>query len=298
MSNIIKDYLNPEIITKLQNIELKAKQVIEGFLIGLHNSPYHGFSVEFAEHRPYNPGDPIKNIDWKVFARTNKYYIKEFEEETNLRAYIILDVSASMKFTSGTITKLEYAKTIAAALSYLLIKQKDAVGITAFNEDIIYNIPPKSKLSHLQYILKIINNIQPAKKTNIFQVLNKIISNIHKRSLIIFISDLFEEPDKVIQSIKNFRYSKHDVIVMHILDPQEVNFNYKRDTRFIDLETNEKIDTQAHHIRKEYVKTIKKIIDKYKIEFENNYIDYNLFTTDQSYDKVLLYYLEKRKKLG
>lgn len=296
--NHLDHYLSPESVSQLKNIEMRARLVVEGFITGLHSSPYHGFSVEFAEHRPYNLGDTIRHIDWRVFARTDKYYIKEFEEETNLKGYIMLDISNSMRYTSGGITKLEYAKTLAAALSYLMIKQRDAAGLAAFDDQLRQYILPKSKISHLQSLLITLENLQPSFTTNISIALQQMAEKIQRRGLIILISDLFDEPGKILQALKHFRYRKHEVIVFHILDPKEISLDFKQDIEFIDLETNEKIVTQPFHIRKAYTQLLKDQIEFYRLQCQQDFIDYQLFTTDTPYDKTLLYYLEKRRKLG
>ena len=192
------DSLTPEIIARLDNLSLKARMVVEGFMVGYHKSPYHGFSVEFSEHRAYGPGDEIRHIDWKLFGKTDRFYIKQFEEETNLRTYILLDQSKSMEYNSVIMSKLEYAKTLSAALCYLMLKQQDAVGLTLFDEKIRDYIPPRSKSSHLKILHSRMNKIKPGTDTHIAPVLHHTAEMIKKRGLIILISDLFDDPEKII----------------------------------------------------------------------------------------------------
>jgi len=191
-----RKYLDPEIISKLDNMSLRARLVVEGFIIGLHKSPYHGFSVEFAEHRPYIPGDEIKHIDWKLYGRVDRYYIKQFEEETNLKSYILLDKSGSMGYKSGNITKLAYASYLSAALGYLMLKQQDAVSLTMFDSEVRFYLPPFAKKSHLNLVLSALESTLPGEETNIAPLLHEMAEKIRKRGLIILISDLLDEPDK------------------------------------------------------------------------------------------------------
>ncbi|MBP7461794.1 MAG: DUF58 domain-containing protein, partial [Candidatus Delongbacteria bacterium] len=243
-------------------------------------------------------GDTIRHIDWLVFLRTDKYYIKEFEEETNLKGYILLDISNSMRYSSGSVTKLDYAKTLAAALSYLMIKQRDAAGLAAFDQALKYYIQPKSKISHLQSLLITLEQLEPSLTTNISHALQQMAEKIQRRGLIILISDLFDEPDQIIQALKHFRYRHHEVIVFHVLDPKEIHLDFKQDIEFIDLETDQRLITQPFHIRKEYAELMRNQIEYYRLKCQQDSIDYQLFTTDTPYHQTLLYYLEKRRKLG
>ena len=294
----ISQVLSPDTISRLNNLFLKAKFVVEGFIVGLHKSPYHGFSIEFSEHRAYGKGDAIKHIDWKLWAKTDKYFIKQFEEETNLKSYILLDQSASMNYKSNQISKLDYSKLIAASLGYLMLKQQDAIGLTLFDNQIRYQIRPKSKRSHLYAILSKMEKIKVREQTHISPVLHKTAEIIKKRGLIILISDLFDDPKKVMAGLKHFRYNGHEVIVFHILDQQEMNLNFNKRTRFKDLETGNEIITDPWHIKNDYKKSMKKICNYYKIQCRQNKIDYVMLTTNTSLDIVLSEYLLKRKKLN
>ena len=293
----ISQILSPDTISQLNNLFLKAKFVVEGFIVGLHKSPYHGFSIEFSEHRAYGQGDEIKHIDWKLWGKTDKYFVKQFEEETNLKSYILLDQSGSMNYKSNQISKLNYSKLISASLSYLMLKQQDAVGLTLFDNKIRYQISPKSKRSHLYAILAKMDKIQATKKTQISSILHKTAEIIKKRGLIILISDLFDDPNKIMEGLKHFRYNGHEVIVFHIFDDEEINFNFNKRTRFKDLETGQEIITDPWHIKNHYKKIIKEFCQYYKTQCLKNKIDYIKLTTNTSLDIALTEYLLKRKKL-
>ncbi|NUM79289.1 DUF58 domain-containing protein [bacterium] len=298
MSTDYEKYLKPEIIAKLSNLEIKARLVVEGFITGLHKSPYHGFSVEFAEHRQYMPGDEIRSIDWKVYGRTSRYYVKRYEEETNLKAYVILDTSGSMGFTSAAMTKLEYGACLAASLSYLMIHQRDAVGLTLFDTKITKFLPPRSTLSYLKTIQESLAHSHTSDETEISPVLHEIAERIKRRGLIILISDLFDDPEKVLTGLKHFRHRGHEVIVFQILDPQEREFAYSGDVIFEDMETKERIQTQPWHIRSNYREQMRLFLDRYRKECRENNIDHVLLDTRTPYDTALLEYLTKRKKMG
>lgn len=296
--NDYRKYLDPETIAKLGNIEMKARLVVEGFITGLHRSPYHGFSVEFAEHRQYRQGDEIRHIDWKVFARTNKYYVKQFEEETNLRSMIAVDASASMKYSSkGIISKFEYASYLAASLALLMIKQRDAVGLCTYDTDIKNFLPPNSKPSYISEILKTLETTSPANETGTANSLNLLAERIKRRGLVIIISDLFDNPESVLNGLKHFRHKKHEVIVFHTLDPREIDFNLGRAATFKDMETGEEIISQPYQMKISYQNAVKEFIDTIKKECRNHNIDYNLIDTSMPFDKALRDYLTKRKNI-
>ncbi|HQJ74587.1 MAG TPA: DUF58 domain-containing protein [Bacteroidota bacterium] len=294
-----RKYLIPDIVSKLSNMELRARLVVEGFIAGLHKSPFHGFSVEFAEHRQYLPGDETRYIDWKIYGKTEKYFIKQFEEETNLKSYLLLDISKSMDYASEkNIKKIEYASYLASSLAYLLIKQRDAVGLITYDEDIKTYIPPHATKSYLKLILKELTLIKPEKKTYTLQSLDKIAEQIKRRSLIIVFSDFLDDPNKVISTLKHFRHNNHEIIVFHILDPLEVSFAFGKDAVFIDMESNEELTTQPFHIQKAYQNEMQKFINFYKKECLMNQIDYVLLETNTPFDIALFNYLRKRSKLN
>ena len=291
-------YLNPEVISRLSGMDLRARLVVEGFITGLHRSPYHGFSVEFAEHRQYMPGDEIRHVDWKVYGKTDRFYVKQFEEETNLKAYLLLDCSASMGYRSGSITKFDYAAYLAAALAHLMIKQRDAVGLVTFDEKIKTYLPPRSVKSYLFQILQHIEGIEPAKTTRVGATLHQMAERIKRRGLILLFSDLLDDPQTILTGLKHFRHRNHEVIVFHILDPREILFDFTRDALFIDMETDEKLNTQPWHIRQNYQTRIRQFIQTYQNGCRENNMDYVLMDTSQNFDKALFEYLVKRKRIG
>ena len=301
MDKPLRDYknlLDPSFISKLNSLELKARLVVEGFMVGMHKSPYHGFSVEFSEHRAYMQGDNLKDVDWKVFGKTEKYYIKQYEEETNLRSYIFLDTSNSMSYNSGNnISKLDYSLTLAAALSYLMVHQQDAVGLTLYSERINKFLPPKSSRAYLQEILKSLANIEPSSKTNTAASLNEAAEKIKRRGMVVIISDFFDDINVVLKALKHFSYKKNEVIVFQVLDPIEKTFSFGKDAIFKDLETGEEMTTQPYQIQKAYREAMGEFINRIKKECLNSNIDYNLIETSDPYNKALLRYIQKREKL-
>lgn len=294
-----RKYLQPEVVAKLANMELVARLVVEGFITGLHKSPYHGFSVEFAEHRQYMPGDEPKHIDWKIYGKTDRYYIKQFEEETNLKSYIILDASRSMAYSSnGRMSKLEYASYIAAALSHLMIQQRDAVGLTVYDEKVRIHMPPHATKSYLKEILRQLEITEGSNKTSTAESLHQIAERIKRRGLVIILSDLFDKPKEVATALKHFRHKKNEVIVMQVLDPLERSFAFGGDALFKDMETSEEIMTQPYHLQKAYQDEMKKFLDFYKKECRENNIDYVLLDTSTLFDVSLFQYLSKRQRMG
>lgn len=321
-----KKYLNPSIVARLSNMEFKARMVVEGFIAGMHKSPYHGFSVEFAEHRQYMPGDDLKHLDWKILGKTDRYYIKRFEEETNLKSYLLLDISRSMDFksdkiygvnsqsrnffkkilsrtekshlhTANPITKLEYASHLAASFAYLMLMQRDAISLTTYDTKIRSYIPPHSTKANLQLILKDLSEVNSKNETGTAKCLNEIADKVKRRGLVIVFSDLFDDQTEVINALKHFRYDRNEVIVFQILDPVEISFLEGSPLTLKDMETNEEIYSQPFAMQKAYQESIKEFIDKYKTECRKNNIDFVTLSTSTPYDTALLNYLNKRKKL-
>ena len=278
-------------------MSLRARLVVEGYIIGHHRSPYHGFSVEFAEHRSYGPGDEIKHIDWKLFGKTDRLYVKRYEEETNLRAHIILDTSKSMLYSSAEVSKLSYANSLAASLSYLMINQQDAVGIAKFSDKIDTFIPPKARPSHLNLILSQLDDKYSGYDTQIGIVLHELADRIKKRGMVILISDLLDKPENIMKGLKHFRHQNQEVIVFHIQDRKESEFDFNTRTKFFDMETGEEIVTEPWHIRSNYNELISKLESNYKSNCRENLIDYVPLFTDQSLDIGITEYLKKRSKL-
>jgi len=293
-----RKYLNPEVVSRLSSIELKARLVVEGFIVGLHRSPYHGFSVEFAEHRQYMPGDEFKHIDWKVYAKSDKFFIKQFEEETNLKAYILLDASNSMGYKSDGISKLEYGSYLAASLSYLTLRQQDAPGLLIYDEKIRSYIPPKGARSHINPILRQLSDTLPSSKTDASVAFHELADRIKRRGLVVVISDLLDDPEKMLLGLKHFRHRRHEVIVFHVLDPYERNFAYKSEARFKDMETGRELLTDPWQIRAAYMERLGDYLEWISKSCRDSHIDYHLLDTSVPFDRALFGYLAKRSKLG
>jgi len=295
------DYLRPEVVSKLGNFELVAKFVVEGFITGLHKSPYHGFSVEFAEHRPYLPGDPIRNIDWKLFARTDRHYIKQFEEETNLKAHIIVDSSRSMNYTSDPkiITKYRYATILAASLAYLLTRQQDAVGLALFDEGVRTFMPARLKASYMREMLKILQQTEPSNKTKTQSSLRLIVERIKRRGLVIIISDFLDEPEEIITSLKLMRNAGHEVIAFQVLDPIERTLALSSsDATIFDVETGESIKTQPYQLQTSYKAVFEEFLNNLTHSLAAERIDHLVLQTTTPFDRALTEYFYKRQMMG
>lgn len=292
-----RQLLDPKIISKISRLDLRARYIVEGFLIGLHRSPYHGFSVEFSEHRPYMPGDEISRIDWKIYGKTDRYFIKQFEEETNLKSYILVDCSKSMEYSSRGINKFQYAITLAAAIAYLLFDQKDAVGLVLYSDKIQKIIEPRSSKVNLFEIYKSLINSIPDGKTETAECLGQVAEKIKKRGLVIVISDFLDDLNKIESAMKKFRFKQNEVISFQILDEQEVYFNFSKDAIFKDLESKEELLTQPFQIKSTYNELINQFLFNLKKNLLNHQIDHNLILTNEPFDKALLAFLKKRKRL-
>lgn len=281
-------------------MELKARLIVEGFIAGLHRSPYHGFSVEFAEYRQYMQGDNIRNLDWKVFGKTDRYYVKIYEEETNLKSTILLDKSGSMAYSSasGGIDKLTYAGLLAASLSYLMIRQQDAVSLCVFDDQIRSLTPHRSVRKHLFYLLGTLDRITPGAQTQISGALHHVAERLRRRGLIMLISDLMDDPDKILMGLKHFRHRKHEVIVFHVLDPGEIELDYRDEVEFRDLENDRRIRVEPAFIRKQYSDQIQQWIARLNRGCKGHQIDYNLLTTRTPFDHALTACLNKRARMG
>jgi uncharacterized protein (DUF58 family) len=291
-----RQFLDPAVIARLSTLELKARTIVEGFLSGLHRSPFKGFSVEFAEYRQYIPGDDLATIDWKVFARSDRHYVKKFEEETNLDCHILLDVSGSMAYGSGAMTKHEYASCLAASLGYLMNRQRDAVGLAAFADRIVTRQAASARPGHLRALLVALDRLKPAQQTDVARPLHRLADSLSKRGMVVLISDLLDDPERVVRGLKHFRFRGADVIVFHVLDPWELTFPFERATRFEDLETNEEVVAVPALARARYLKAINGLIDRYRRELGSVGIDYQLLRTDQPLEMALLAYLSTRAR--
>jgi len=295
-----RTYLDPSAISRLAGMELVARLVVEGFISGMHKSPYQGFSVEFVEHRQYMPGDEIRYIDWKVYGKSDRYYIKKFEEETNLKSYLLLDTSGSMAFksdeSSGKISKLEYGCYLAACLTYLMLKQRDSVGLVIFDDQLRKYIPPRLGPAHLHALMSELENTSPGGETSISTTFHELAQRIVRRGLIIIISDLLDDPERVLRSLKHFRHKKHEVIVFHILDPTELTFPFDGPVLFRDLETHDQLSVEAELLRDEYLKQMNELIGVYKSGCRASSIDYVQMDTSVPFDYALSLYLSMRKR--
>ncbi|MEW6751672.1 MAG: DUF58 domain-containing protein [Candidatus Latescibacterota bacterium] len=293
-------YLDPEVVSRLSRLDLVARLVVEGFITGLHRSPYHGFSAEFSEHRPYMPGDCTRDLDWKAFGKTGRLYVKQYEEETNLKAYLLLDTSGSMDFrAAGPMSKFRYACSLAAALAHLLLRQRDAVGLTLFHDRIDTHIPPRSVQSHLQVLLRSLSTASPAADTHMAPAFRDLAERVSRRGLVAILSDLLDDPDEVLKGLRYFRYRGHEVIVFHVLDPRERDLDFRSQTRFYDLEDpSQHLTTQPWHIRHEYQAMVDELIRTYRNGCADARIDYVLLDTTTPFDVALSRYLVQRRRMG
>ncbi|KAA3616082.1 MAG: DUF58 domain-containing protein [Calditrichaeota bacterium] len=287
-------FIDPHILASISGMDLRAKTVVEGFLSGLHKSPYKGFSVEFAEYRQYTPGDDPRHIDWKVFARFDRYYVKEFEEETNLNCHLVLDLSNSMNFASNGITKLDYASYLVASLAYLISKQRDGVGLVTFGDKIETHIPAQLRPGHLQSILLALSNLKTADRTDIGLPLHQIADAINKKGLIVIVSDLLDDPEKIIHAVQHFRFRGHEVIVFNIFDSAEITFPYHNTIKFVGLEGEGQYTAVPHSIRDDYLNKLNNHISILEKGFGANRINYTLMDTSKPLDFALQAFLAAR----
>ncbi|MFN0055747.1 MAG: DUF58 domain-containing protein [Planctomycetales bacterium] len=286
--------MQPDAIARIARLELQARNVVEGFLSGLHRSPYFGQSVEFVQHREYVAGDDPRRIDWKAWSKTDKYYIKQYEEETNLRCTLLVDVSESMQFGSRQITKYEYACAIAASLSYLLLRQQDSVGLVSFDAGIRTAVPPRSKRNHLHAVLAALDAQQPAEKTDMQGILAQVAEEQTHRGMIILVSDLFAPRDGLFKGLKLLRHRGHDVLVFHILDDEELDFNFSGTTRFEGMEAAGEITCDPRSLREGYLEAMGRFLDELRRNCSRQTIDYQTIRTSDHLDAVLGHYISHR----
>jgi uncharacterized protein (DUF58 family) len=292
-----RPFLDPAVVARLGTLELKARTIVEGFLSGLHRSPFKGFSVEFAEYRQYIHGDDLSTIDWKVYARSDRFYVKKFEEETNLDCHLMIDVSGSMGYGGHHgMSKFEYGACLAASLAYLMNRQRDAVGLTAFDENIVAMLPSSSRTGHLRATLLTLDRLTPGRTTNVSKPLHQLADSLSKRGMVVLISDLLDDPDEVIRGLKHFQFRGTDVIVFHILDPDEIDFPFERVTRFEDLETSEEVSAVPGAVRSHYLREMEALIDRYRRELGGAGIDYQLLRTSYPLELALMSYLSTRAR--
>jgi uncharacterized protein (DUF58 family) len=291
-------YLDPAVLTKLSGLDLKARLIVEGFVSGLHRSPYQGFSVEFAEHREYVPGDDLRHVDWKVYGKSDRYYLKQFEEETNFACWLMIDASESMSYKSDSaaMSKLEYAKHVAAALSWLVIQQQDSAGLVTFGENVDTFLRPSSQPSHLKQVLHELEQTQPAGETALGPVLHELAERIRRRGLVVLFSDLFDDPESMLAGLKHFRHRRHDVTILQIIDPAEQDFSFDEPTLFKGLEIPQELMTEPRALRRAYRREFEEFLSTAKRTARNLNMDYALLRTDTSLDAALRAFLQSRAR--
>lgn len=289
-------YLDPKTLTKISRLDIIARLVVEGFVTGLHRSPYHGFSVEFAEYREYVPGDDIKHIDWKVYGRSDRYYIKQYEEETNLTATILVDGSESMRFRSqdDLPSKLDYACYLAASLTYLILRQRDSVGLVTFDDQVRTFVPPASSASHRNLVIDALTQITPRERTSLGPVLHSMAERVRRKGLVVIISDLLDDPAAVLSGLRHFRHRRHEVIVFHVLDPAERRFPFQSMTRFRGLEALGELICDAGALRQAYLEELEQYVSELRHGCRQDRVDYVPIDTSTPLDVALTSYLATR----
>jgi uncharacterized protein (DUF58 family) len=299
-----QEYLRPEVIAQVQRLDLRARFVAEGFLAGLHRSPFHGFSVEFSEHRKYVPGDDIRQLDWNVFAKTDRFYVRKYQAETNLDTYLLMDMSGSMDYPpmdtpdirAGRLRKIDYSICLAAALGYLMIHQQDAVGLATFDERLRTFLPPKAKRAHLMAILAELTNVRPHGPTGLAQALHEVADRVRKRSLMILFSDLLADIPPVVEALHHLRFRGHDLIIFHVLSEAEFVFPFTGPKRIADVESDLHIDADASAVRAAYLDELRHFIETYRLEVIGVRADFVPVHTGMTFDKALMPFLLGRQR--
>ena len=290
-----KNYFDPKVLAGISNLYLRARWVVEGIISGLHRSRAKGFSVEFEAHREYSPGDEIRRIDWKALGKFDRYFIKEYEDETNLRAYLCLDTSASMDYASDGVTKFDYGCTLTASLAYLILRQQDAAGLITFSNRVESLVPPRAKRDYLTQILHALENRGPAGETNVGKILQEVAGQIKRRGLVVLVSDLLDEPEQILKGLRLFRFKGNDVIVFHLLDPAELDLPFEGNILFEDLEALDlRVAADPRAIRKTYRQVVDEFISTMRKQCHDSAIDYQLISTATPLDKALASYLRWR----
>ena len=299
MPGVAEKYIRPEVIRKISHLDLKARLIVEGFFSGLHASPFQGFSVEFSEHRKYVPGDDIRTIDWKVYAKTERYYVKKFQAETNMRCHLLVDVSNSMgySYAPDTMTKMDYSISCAAALAFLMIQQQDPVGLVTFDTKIRNFLEPRSQASQLFNLLSILSRTRIGGKTDVGSSLIEIGNLMPKRGLVLIFSDLLSDPDKVMEGLHYLKYKGHDIIIFHVLDQAELRFPFHDPTKFEDTETQRQIQVDAELVREDYLRHLKDFMDRIEKGCHKARLDYVAMDTSNSFDRTLVAYLARRSAM-
>lgn len=290
------DLLDPETINRAEALGLHARFIVEGYMAGEHKSPFHGFSIEFTQHREYVPGDDIRHLDWKVLGRTERYYLKQYEQETNYVAHVLVDGSESMRYGSGKVTKFDYARQLAACLSYLVLHQRDAVSVGIFDQSMRSQVPRTGNLGQIQHIMTTLAAFQPMQATGIGEVLHQLAGQIQRRGIIILISDLFDDEQAVLKGIQHLRFGGSEVILMHVMDPFELDFPFDGLVEFEGLENIPRIMTRPYDIRESYLKEVNDFRDRIRIACERQQCHYALINTAQPLHEALSSYLAFRQK--
>lgn len=291
-------FLAPEVLARIGSLELVARSVVEGFISGLHRSPHLGFSTDFAEHRQYMPGDDLRHLDWKLLARTDRLYIKKYQADTNVQMHLLIDASGSMGYASGEVTKLQYAQYLASSLAFLGVRQHDSVGLRAFDEDVFEHAPPSSRSGHLRTVLGLIERIVPGRGTALSQQLHRVAEQLTRRGIIVLISDLYDEPEPLLTALEHLRFRGNEVIVFHILDRQELDFDFAEPLVLEDAETEEQLHVLPDVLRDEYRRAMRNHIDAISEGAARNRIDYELLKTSEPLDAALFSYLARRSQFG
>jgi uncharacterized protein (DUF58 family) len=287
-------YLDPIALAKVRGLELQARLLVEGYLSGMHKSPYHGFSVEFAQHREYVPGDDIKHVDWKVYGRTGKYFLKQYEAETNLVLWLLIDVSESMQYSSGPVSKYDYACMVAAALAYLTLHQQDSVGLVTFDDQVRSFLRPTSQPSHLKEIVQILNQGTSKQKTRLAPIFHEIAERVARRGIVVVLSDLFDDPPDILAGLQHLRYKRHEVVVFHVMDGAELDFPFQEATLFRGLEQLPELLTDPRSLRRNYLTELRNFISELQRGCRGQNMDYVQLRTDASLAVALSSYLALR----
>ncbi len=293
-----QNYLDPQVLARLEGLPLRARLIVEGYVAGVHRSPYHGFSIEFAEHREYAPGDDLRYLDWKVFGRTDKFYLKQFEEETNLVCSLLLDTSESMCYRSAAapMSKLDYARCAAAALAYLVLQQQDSVGLATFDHQVRASLRPGSNPSHWQELVRVMEESDPGRKTSVGPIFHELAERLRRRGIVVVLSDLFDDVEAAVGGLKHLRHRRHEVILFHVLDPAEIEFPFHEATRFRGLEAWPDVVVEPNALRRTYLDQFDRYLRRLKQGCRAAQIDYVLMRIDRSLEVALSSYLSSRIK--
>ncbi|MBI2825664.1 MAG: DUF58 domain-containing protein [Planctomycetia bacterium] len=294
MTSDSKRFLHPEAVQRIAHLEVRARHIVEGFLSGIHRSPYFGQSIEFLQHREYTHGDDLRHIDWKVWAKHDRYYVKQYEEDTNLRCTLLVDVSGSMRYGSGPLSKYDYGCTIAASLAYLLLRQQDSVGCVSFDDAVRVTVPPRTKRNHLQSVIAALDVSKPHEKTDLYRILRTVAEEYPRRGMVVLVSDLLAERDGLFRGLRLLKQRGHDVLVFHVMDDDELDFEFSGSTRFEGLELSEHLSCNPRALRDGYLEALHAYLDEVRRGCAQNVVDYALVRTSQPLDVALATYLSSR----